>query len=316
MKCVDVDPVDVLLGVAKKELAWLRTYGQPRFPFERVYRESTDYQKSLPEEHMRSLEQYLKIAPSFVPEQEWLCKPVLRHPDLQPNNIFVTDDLDIVGLLDWQHCSVLPLFLAAGIPNHIQNYDDEESMRFVPPELPENIDEMEEGEQAAAREQYRRRHLHFFYLFFTQKFNEPHFHALSEKGGFMKRKTFTHAGDFWEGNNIPLKADLVHVTRHWQDLANRKGEKVVPPCPISFDDQEANEILRVEDLQEEMNTTLETVRDAIGISSDGWTTKEHYEDAVARAKDFKEMSLKYAETDFEREMTLLHWPFDDHDEKE
>ena len=72
-----------------------------------------DYQLSDPSEHIESLESYLKIAPALLPSNEFL-QPVLRHPDLQPNNIFVSDDLDIVGLIDWQHAAVLPLFLAAG----------------------------------------------------------------------------------------------------------------------------------------------------------------------------------------------------------
>lgn len=86
---------------------------------------------------MTTLEKYLKIAPYLVPSDKSLHKPTLRHPDLQPNNIFVSKDLDIVGLIDWQYCSALPLFLAAGIPQYIQNYDSEESLRFIPPKLPE-----------------------------------------------------------------------------------------------------------------------------------------------------------------------------------
>lgn len=74
------------------------------------------YQLPLPSDHIRSLEKYLKIVPNLLPSDKSLLRPLLRHPDLQPNNIFVSDDLDIVGLIDWQHASVLPLFLTAGIP--------------------------------------------------------------------------------------------------------------------------------------------------------------------------------------------------------
>lgn len=125
-----------------KELAWLRAYGRPRFPFERAYRESTNYRLSDPSEHIALLEFYLKIAPELLPPDEFL-RPVLRHPDLQPNNIFVSDDFDIVGLIDWQHASVLPVFLAAGIPKFFQNYDDPESLYFRPPPTPD-LDDMDE----------------------------------------------------------------------------------------------------------------------------------------------------------------------------
>lgn len=96
--------------------------------------------------------------------------PVLRHPDLQPN-IFVSEDFSITGLIDWQHSLVLPTFLAAGMPNSFQNYDDEESMSFVPPQLPDDFESMDEDERAREQEQFRRRHVHFFYLGFTQRMN-------------------------------------------------------------------------------------------------------------------------------------------------
>ncbi|KAL5115273.1 hypothetical protein ACEQ8H_006865 [Pleosporales sp. CAS-2024a] len=115
----------VLQTPAEKELAWIRAYGRPRFPFERAHRETFDYRKQNPEEHAKSLENYIQVAPYLVPTSSKLNLPVLRHPDLQPNNIFVSEDLSITGLIDWQHSLVLPTFLAAGMPNSFQNYETE-----------------------------------------------------------------------------------------------------------------------------------------------------------------------------------------------
>jgi hypothetical protein len=42
---LDDDPCLVLKTAAAKELAWIRAYGKPRFPFEREYREAFDYKK-------------------------------------------------------------------------------------------------------------------------------------------------------------------------------------------------------------------------------------------------------------------------------
>ncbi|KAI1932580.1 hypothetical protein LOZ65_000569 [Ophidiomyces ophidiicola] len=163
----DLDAAQCMEAVAKKELAWLKSYAKPRFLFERAYREATNYQKSAPQEYIETLEQYLKIVPYLIPKDKGLQRPILRHPDLQPNNIFVNQDLDLVGLIDWQYCSALPLFLAAGIPDYIQNYNDEESLRFTPPKLPDSMDEMSPNGRSAALERFRRRHLHFYYLGFT-----------------------------------------------------------------------------------------------------------------------------------------------------
>jgi len=52
------------------------------------------------------------IAPYIVPrENDALVHPTLRHPDLQPNYVFVSDDVEITGLIDGQHCAILPVFL-------------------------------------------------------------------------------------------------------------------------------------------------------------------------------------------------------------
>lgn len=46
-------------------------------------------------EHMENLETYLRIAPHLIPnDNDVLLCPTMRHPDLQPNNAFVSDDLD------------------------------------------------------------------------------------------------------------------------------------------------------------------------------------------------------------------------------
>lgn len=96
----------------------------------------------------------IRLAPYFVPKCSKFNRPVLRHPDLQPNNIFVSEDLSIAGLIDWQHSLVFLTFLAAGIPNSFQDYDDEESISFFPPKLPDDLELMDEDERARAQGQF------------------------------------------------------------------------------------------------------------------------------------------------------------------
>ena len=314
----DSSPLQVLSCVATKELTWLKAFGRPRLPFERAYRECMNYQKALPEEHIESLDKYLKIAPFLVPQEARFHRPFLRHPDLQPNNIFVSEKLDIVGIIDWQHCSVLPQFLAAGIPKYFQNYHDEESLQFTPPKLPDDIDEMDDEERAEAMERFRRRHLHFFYLGFTQKLNPAHFEALDRRMDLLTRKTFNHAGAPWEGNSIPLRADLIHLTQTWQVLMDENGYdgEAMPLCPISFTETDIHDTLTILEDQEETDTQLENVRNAIGVTADGWTSNEEYEGTLVRAKLMKEQGVEGLDTEEEKEMTSKHWPFDDFDEEE
>jgi hypothetical protein len=69
---------------------------------------------------MEYLKKYLQIAPDLVPKHDDnMTRPSIRHPDLQSNNVFVSQNLEITGLIDWQHCAIFPLFLQAGIPGSL-----------------------------------------------------------------------------------------------------------------------------------------------------------------------------------------------------
>ena len=111
---------------------------------------------------------------------------------------------------------------------------------------------------------------------------------------------------------MPLKADLVHVSQHWPDIV-AKDHGDATSCPILFSEHEASDTLHIQELQEETDTQLEMVREAIGINADGWTPHERYEDAIALASKFKEMGTEDM-TEYEKDMSRLHWPFDDHKE--
>ncbi|KZF25763.1 kinase subdomain-containing protein [Xylona heveae TC161] len=309
--------VEVLQRAAAKEMAWLRAYGKPRLPFERVHRDITNYEKSNPQEHLHNLEKYMQVAAQLAPKDRWLHRPIIRHPDLNPNNIFVSESLDIVSIIDWQHSTILPLFLHAGIPAHLQNYGDPDSENLVRPQLPGDVEEMDNDDREKELELYRRRHLHFYYVGATAKKIDSHFQALTHEGGLFRRKIFQHAGEPWEGNNFPLKADLIRLSHHWRELVSEENESSTPPpCPISFNEHEIEETLQTMAKQEEADHQMEILRNVIGINVDGWVSTEGYKEAEAQAAEMKAEAIGYAENDFEREMTVRHWPFSDHDERE
>ncbi|KAJ4349361.1 uncharacterized protein N0V89_007975 [Didymosphaeria variabile] len=311
------DPCLVLQAPADKELAWIRAYGRPRFPVERAYRETFNYTKQDPEEHANSLLDYIRLAPHLVPTCSKLNLPVLRHPDLQPNNIFVSENFTITGLIDWQHSVVLPTFLAAGMPNLFQNYDDGESISFVPPRLPDDFESMDEGERATEQERFRRRHIHFFYLGFTQRMNEPHWHALEEDTGLLRRRIFNDAGSPWEGLSTPLQMDMVRVSQNWSKIAPANRDSTIPACPIVLTEQEAQKRAALEESLREVDYDMERINGVLGIASDGWTPHERFESAKERARLIREEGLlAVSDEPWLREMTEQHWPFDDSKEDE
>jgi len=135
------------------------------------------YEEVSPLNQIAHTETYLRIAPYIIPTEPYLLRLTLRHPDLNPLNIFVADDLTITSVINWEHCSVLPLVLQAGVPDYLQNFGDEQSLRLKLPILPDNVDKLSRAERASVMEQYRRTHLHYYYLVATYK-HKIHYDAL------------------------------------------------------------------------------------------------------------------------------------------
>ncbi|KAI6890721.1 hypothetical protein KC318_g14416 [Hortaea werneckii] len=106
------------------------------------------------------------------------------------------------------------------------------------------------------------------------------------------------------------------LSRNWSELTKGgiEGEQRTVPCPISFQQQDADETMDKMLEQEDIDKKMGIIRDAIGISTDGWVSLERYDEVVAAAKDMKTQALGYAENEWEREMIEQHWPFDDFDE--
>jgi hypothetical protein len=205
----------VLRSFADKELAWIHAHGRPRYPFDREYMDSFENKKQDPQEHANSLKDYLSLIPYLVPADSTSHTPTLRHPDLSLNNILITDDLTITGFIDWQQAMVLPAWLTAGIPPAFENHADEGSRGLQIPKLPDDLQSMDKSARARAEEQYRRRHIHFWYLALTRQLNEQHWRAyMGHDGAFITRNMFLQAGMIWQGNNAHLPIDLSQVVRN------------------------------------------------------------------------------------------------------
>lgn len=131
------------------------------------------------------------------------------------------------------------------MPKHFQNYNDEQSLISIPPKLPNDLHKMDEYDRATAMEEYRPRHLHLIYLVFTRKFHETHFNALKKGTDLLQRKAFTHVGNPWEGNSLPLKADLIHITRIWSDFTKEQYGGC-GPCPISCGQSDVDKIVKLQ----------------------------------------------------------------------
>ncbi|KAH1514029.1 hypothetical protein KXX29_001403 [Aspergillus fumigatus] len=283
-------------------------FGRPLQRLQRLRREVYDYQAQSHLEHIVNLEKYLQIASHLIPRDcPALHRPVIRHPDLQPNNIFVSSELEISGLIDWQHSTVLPLFLQCGIPQSLQNYGDEISKSLQVPTLPEDFNELEEIHQVQHAELFRKRQLHYLYVKLTAEKNPEHYNALTYHFSTLRRQVFHRASDPWEGDNMTLKADLVTLSRNWGELT---GDARIP-CPIFFSRDESSECLRLARQQSDADKQFQACQEATGVANEGWVPVEYYDEAKGRERKLTADALDAAETEEERVRINENWIFDD-----
>lgn len=231
--------------------------------------------------------------------------------------MFVSDKLEITGLIDWQHCTILPLFLHCGIPTSFQNYGDSVSESLSLPELPDNFDGLNEREQFEQVVLLRRRQLHYFYVKTTAERNPTHYDALTYPFSTLRRRLFHHASDPWEGDNVTLKADLVQLVKNWSKIVKSSpNTNPTVSCPITFPEDVMDECMRLHSAQVEADDQFEACKDAIGVSSEGWVPWDQFEEVKRRETKLKADALDAAVSDEERVKICEHWLFDDFNEDE
>ena len=301
---------------ALKEIAHLQAHGQPLHPFQRLRREYVDYKRQPPWQHIQHLKDFIKIAPHLVPQNNQAALvPTIRHPDLQPNNIFVSADLQITSIIDWQHCAILPLFLQGGIPGSLQNHGDPVSESLEVPTLPDDFDDLSEMDQFKHVELLRRRQLHYHYVAGTAASGSIHAQVLTDSLNILRRKLFRHASDPWEGDNVTLKADLIELTKAWSKMSMSSSSGPAT-CPIEFTKDVETECSRLAASMEGADSQYQTCLDLVGVGPEGWVPLEQYDDAKRRADELRTDTIDGADSEAERKDCIDHWIFDDFDQDE
>lgn len=266
-------------------------------------------------DHIKNLERYLRIVSLLLPKSSALHRFCIRHPDLQPSNIVVSTSsdsgqLEIVGLLDWQHAAILPLFCHAGVPNRLQNYNDPVSQALITPSLPEDASVLDQSELCNVIELYHRRLVHFHYVKNTEKYNKFHYDALSDPMSMFMRRLFDQSGAPWEGETHALKASLIEASEMWRALT---GADV--PCPIQFEPEDLRNTKELSAKLQVADENFEGCRSIIGFETETWVSNEHYEKAVALAELLKLTVLSRISEKKVRAQVEANWFLDDMDEQ-
>ena len=270
-------------------------------------------------DHVKNLHHYLRLAPSLLPDDHSLSAFCIRHPDLTDSNIRVSIDsggLEIVSFLDWQNTAVLPLFLHAGIPDFIQNKEDEVSQQMVTPELPDNFDTLPEEDKDWEKELLRRRLAHYHYNLSTAAYNKVHHEGLVDPLNPFRRRIFIHASAIWEGETIKLLCAMIDLVCGWEVFATDGT-----PCPVDFTEEEIEKALKLYQALANAERGERQLVAKIGYADETWVPVADYEAAKAFGQELKRMTLKASAEDeetTEEEYALIeaNWPLDDMDEDE
>lgn len=308
---LDTNPEAVLNAGAEKEVEYLTRYGRPLFPFNRMQRETFDLEKQQPSVHIDSLQKYLQISRVLIPDEEELLRPVVRHSDLRPSNIFVSDDCEISSLIDWQNAVILPLFLQSGIPD-LDNLIDSASSCLETPRSRDHLSALDAYSRLEQLELLGKRQLHHLYMTETSKNNPIHYKALTLPFSTGRRKVYNLSCAPWQGDNIPLRSSLVFIKQKWSQISAGSGS----PCPITFAEEDEEECFRLDDLEREAAEQLQGSMAMLGLGPEGWVPSNNYEAAKGAIARMKEMCQQEAKTESERVAIRDHWVYDDFDEEE
>ncbi|KAE8332170.1 kinase-like domain-containing protein [Aspergillus sergii] len=260
-------PNDYLQSIAQKEIEWTRRYGMPielDFPHNGLFPG---------EQHP---DDYIQLLNKYSP----LNRPTLRHPDLNPKNIFICP------------------------------YSEPPNLKE--PSFPANYETLS-GEAKMEADELHQKHLLFhYYRVFNGGLNKAHLSALRDTLLYPPQHLVDKAGRQWSGNLMTLKGALIRMTEYWPQLPDTKGVA----CPVQFTNAELEELFEKEEQLFQLNAVVNLWREQIGgASEDGWISNERYESARQKVVELKESLIAIAEEDQE-DIALLEkgWPFRDHEE--
>ena len=290
----------------------MKEQASPRMPLNACFWEPFLSGPADPAVHIKALLDVKKVAQCIIPKDELLLRPMIRHPDLSPSNIFV-EGTEVTSIIDWQHAVSLPIFVQALIPQHFQFYGDDKAAKIEKPKLPSDFESLPEDEKMKELELQRRRENHIFFTVATVKSNFQFYKAMNDPMVLLRGKLYDHARSPWEGDNATLRNDLLLCADHWGTL-RAAGDSDGTTCPVQFDEDERNEVIAFGKSAVDAEESAVLARQGIGISAGGWVASEDYAQSVENAQKLKEIMVNGAESSSERNYYVDNWPFGDHEE--
>ncbi|OAL37386.1 hypothetical protein AYO20_03235 [Fonsecaea nubica] len=248
------------------------------------------------------------VMPYILPRTVKQNQPVLWHKDLHFGNLFVSALGKVSCIVDWQGTDILPLFLAARIPQFIQLEDDALLL-----ELPEDFSIMPSATKLRIWERYRQSMLQQYYLADLRE-SAPELAALLEDRHLAPiRKQVELFGRVRPGQDTDalfLRETLLRIQRHWPDFFFEEG--ISPQCPIKIAGDELINHQRDGRRYNEFQDLLKACN--IPVAEEGWVpadqfAERHNDLTIAIRKTIESLESQAERLEFENR--LYHWNLTD-----
>jgi len=256
------------------------------------------------------LKRYLTVLPHLIPTTEFIT-PAILHTDLHMGNIFVhsAENPTITAIIDWQGIELQPLYIAARYPRII-DYDlgEEGPTNLNLPTLPEGYKDMNEEQKMDARSIRDAKMVKKYWLLHSLKSNQRLgrvFHKLPHR--LLRVSLYHNSSSTWGGDIALLRRDLIEVANLWQIFA--EGH-----CPIYFSQEELELHESEMSAYKAMEESIELLKLTLGVSEDGWVSRDRYNAASQANEDWKRLYLDCVSKGEEPELDGRWWPFSDRDE--
>lgn len=263
---------------------------------------------------LSAVEEYLQIYDALLPtESKNITTPCLWHDDLHDENIFVDpkDPSKLVGIIDWQSVSLLPLLDHSPDPVFI-DYSGPEPETLDRPEL-ENIEGLSETEKTEAISQYYKKALFVASRKIALKKTPAAYEAIKYRRteGFDLLVLARRLLEFGEAHFHALTIGLRDA---WPELPANNSSNPRRPFPIIFDDRRLAEI---EKDGEKAVRGMQIMSDFKARLGPLWPDKnavEHgkYKAAKVALRALKEEVVQeFGKTEEDKAELARQWPFDD-----
>lgn len=292
------------------EREWVKENARPRMNYC-----LHDAEPEQPSEMLELLEKHHLVTPyifRFAQGSTCLEASILSHPDLNFSHLFIDRETnDISAIIDWQGSRVAPLVLQAKIPGVVRHVES------LPPGVelatrPSNYNSLDAAAKQAADEVHESALRQKYYESLTAKRNPRFYSSImhnAERSDLFVEPEMVVCG-LWKNREVfKLRCLLNRFAEDWNELGPN-----LPPCPISFDeeegkrhDQELENLVLIE-------RVLEVFQEGI-LPADGRVDPEDFEPLKELNQIWKMKALSLCSDEKEKRLMEKIWPWQDWPER-